>query len=119
MSYDKCKTCLHQNEVGQPIFDDKNCAICITQGNYLGYEPRSNVENSDKESKYATLMIWISLILVHTCFIIACLAVGLYISVFTVNVIWTIVTAFFAAIIDIGFIYIIYLLLTGTKFKKR
>lgn len=119
MSYDKCKTCLHQSSTGQPVFDNRNCATCITQGNYLGYELAPKVETDNKQLKRDSIITWICLVITHMCFIVACLATGLYILLFAVNVIWLVLTALAAVIIDVGFIYIMYLIITGTKFKKR
>lgn len=116
--YDKCNTCKHRDSEGKPSYSTMNCATCITRGNYLGYE-RDESNHNDNDSQYDKPIIWLCLIIVHICFVVACLSLGLYISIFKINVIWFLLAALAAALIDSGFVYIMYLLIAPKDNHKK
>lgn len=116
--YDKCNTCKHKDSEGKPSYSNMNCTTCITRGNHLGYERDENTHN-DIDNRYYKLIIWLCLIIVHICFVVACLALGLHISIFKINFIWFLLAALIAALIDAGFAYIMYLLIAPKDNHKK
>lgn len=112
--YDKCKTCKHRSLDGRPIYENSNCAECLIKGNYAGYQPKLHVNY-----KYKKLFMWICLIFVHTLSIIACVSLGVYISLLTLKSIWLILSLITILLIDVAFAYFVYLFITSNYSNKK